>query len=386
MEFIIRDIEGNEHGPVDQETLVKWVEDDRVTAQTEVRNSLLGNWKHATDFGFLHDVLEVQASREVAVEDNFNKAAKVVSRFGSLFSKPIVDKKTSFVCAYVPAVAPVSRRMLAFFFDLCVIAVVALMLFSYSIGIAKRVAIRETGSEELREEDILAEQDPDWIEGEQAADSGSSETVDTEQAIKNKSKNAETSTTAVEDKTPAKGEGDEDDKTTEDGEVEAVPEPVVEKTRIPDVIPDNLKAVSPPSIYADSVNGYSLGSVWQNSSSGGLRYVCIGADEGKAMWITTVWLRKTVTTVCAFLLFFALLYYGIAVGFFAQTVGMWYWGIFVVKKDGSEVYFFRAIVWSVGVILLGVLSPLCVYLFRGAPHDLIARIKVIQVAGTPPAG
>ncbi len=382
MEFVIRDIEGNEHGPVDQETLVKWVEDDRVTAKTEVRNSLLGTWKNATDFGFLHEVLEAQKSREVAAEDNFNKAAKVADKLGSLFHKTKKEKKTSFVCSYVPQFAPNSRRMLAFLFDLALFALVALILFSYSVGIAKRVAVKMTGSEELREEDILAEQDPAWLEGQQADDAAETQTGKTEQPANTKSTTKKAtgkqSTTSPDTTT---GEG-ETPPTDEDAEALVV----IEKPRIPDELSDNLKAISPPSIYADNVNGYNIGSIWQNTSPGGLRYVCISANEGAAMWITTTWLRNTVTSVFSVLLVFILLYYAIAVGFFAQTFGMWYWGIFVVKKDGDEVYFLRAVVWTILLMLLGVLAPLSVYLFRWAPHDLLAEVKVIQVAGTPPAG
>jgi PleD family two-component response regulator len=66
---VIRDIEGNEHGPVDQETLIKWVEDDRVTAKTEVRNSLLGTWKRIDDLEFLREMLDEQKIHAMAHHD-----------------------------------------------------------------------------------------------------------------------------------------------------------------------------------------------------------------------------------------------------------------------------------------------------------------------------
>ena len=378
MEFVIRDIEGNEHGPVDQETLIKWVEDDRVTAKTEVRNSLLGTWKRIDDLEFLREMLDEQKSRELAVEDNLSKAANAASKIGSLFRKNKVDKKTAFACKYVPMVAPPGRRFYAWVFDLLPIALIALMLFSYSIGVAKRIAVRETGSEELRKEDILADTDPDWVKGEK-----NSSAEEQEGQVKDKTS---TDATAVDTVADA-GAGDEAAVAGEaEGEEDVEALIIAEVERIPDIIPDNLTAVGPPSIYADNVNGYYIGSIWQNKSSGGKRYVCIGTDEGAAQWITVTWLRRTVTTVFSVLVVFALLYYGICLGFFAQTFGMWYWGIFIVKKDTSEVFFMRAMVWTVLMMTLGVISPLSVYLFRKAPHDLIAKVKIIQVAGTPPAG
>jgi hypothetical protein len=380
MEFVIRDIEGNEHGPVGQETLKKWVEDDRVTAKTEVRNALLGNWKYAEDFGFLSEALELQTSRELAVEDNFNKATKAAGKMSRFFRKPKTDKKTSFVCKYSPEAAPIERRMLAWLFDLFIVALVALALFNYSIGIAKRIAIKETGSEELREEDILAEKDPDWVEGEQTDKAGENQDgkAGKTKTIDSTAESTQETATPGDENQPAGAPG------TEEGDDEALV--IIGKPRIPDVIPDNLEAITPPSIYADSVNGYNLGSIWQNKSPDGLRYVCIDAGEGAAMWITVSRLRKMVTTVFSLILLFTLFYYGVALGFFAQTFGMWYWGIFIVKQDVSEVYFLRAIAWTVLMIVLGIFSPLCVYLFRWAPHDIIAKIRVIQVAGMPPAG
>ncbi|MCF6174666.1 MAG: hypothetical protein L3J71_02745 [Victivallaceae bacterium] len=382
MEFVIRDLEGSEHGPVGEETLKKWVEDDRVTAKTEVRNALLGNWKHAEDFGFLSEVLELQASRELAVEDNFNKAAKAAGKMSRFFRKPQTDKRTSFVCKYSPEAAPIERRMLAWLFDLFIVALVALALFNYSIGIAKKIAIKETGSEELREEDILAEKDPDWVEGEQTDKAGG---VQDGKTGKTGTKTTG-STTEDTKKTASPGDASQPAGASGTGEGEDEALVIIEKPRIPDLLPDNLEAITPPSIYADSVNGYNLGSIWQNKSPGGLRYVCIDAGEGAAMWITVSRLRKMVTTVFSLILLFTLFYYGVTLGFFAQTFGMWYWGIFIVKKDVSEVYFLRAIAWTVLMIVLGIFSPLCVYLFRWAPHDVIAKVRVIQVAGTPPAG
>jgi uncharacterized RDD family membrane protein YckC len=257
------------------------------------------------------------------------------------------------------------------------IALIALALFSYSIGVAKRIAVRETGSDELRKEDILANNDPDWVEGEK----NSSEEAQEGQGKDKASVDAVADNAVAGDETVATdGEGAENN----EEDVEALI--ISEAERVPDVIPDNLTAVTPPSIYADNVNGYYIGSIWHNQSPGGKRYVCIGTDEGAAQWITVVWLRKTVTTVVSILVVFTLLYYGICLGFFAQTFGMWYWGIFIVKKDTSEVFFMRAMVWTVLMMTLGVISPLSVYLLRKAPHDVIAKVRIIQVAGTPPAG
>lgn len=392
MEFVIRDIEGNEHGPVDPETLRKWVEDDRITAKTEVRNALLSSWKTVDKLDFLADLLAEQQKRQLVVEDNFNKTAKAAKKIGSLFKKKQTETGTAFVCKYVPEFAPLGRRTLAFLFDFFLLALVALVLFWHFIGVARTIAARETGSDELRKADILANNAPAWLEENKKAPLAGNNKAVNVGAVAGKGEKAQaTAEQGEKPKATAKNvaqtaDASSTDKSKADKAADTDALVIATPPRIPEKLPDNLKAISPPTIHADRSNGYYLGSVWQNSSPGGLRYVCIDPSEGAAMWITVSRLRSMVTTVFAILLVVAFLYYGITLGFFAQTFGMWYWGIFIVKKDTSEAYFLRVMVWSILLMMIGIISPLFIYLFRWAPHDILAKVKIIQVAGTPPVG
>ena len=85
-----------------------------------------------------------------------------------------------------------------------------------------------------------------------------------------------------------------------------------------------------------------------------------------------------------FLAFF-LLYYGFCLGYFAQTFGMWFWGILIVKKDKSEVFFLRAFFFTVLMLIFGILSPLFVFLVKRSLHGLLTGTMLVKVAARPKA-
>jgi len=86
-----------------------------------------------------------------------------------------------------------------------------------------------------------------------------------------------------------------------------------------------------------------------------------------------------------------LLYYGLALAIYAQTVGMWFWGIMLAKRgespdDLAEAYFLRAYCFALAMILFGVLTPLTLILPRQrAIHDLLTGCVVVGIAAKPKA-
>jgi uncharacterized RDD family membrane protein YckC len=80
-----------------------------------------------------------------------------------------------------------------------------------------------------------------------------------------------------------------------------------------------------------------------------------------------------------------LLYYGISLGLFAQTFGMWFWGMIIAKADLGEVLFFRAYFFTVLMLLFGVLSPFIVYFnpYRRSLHEILSGTMVIRTAARP---
>lgn len=61
MEYFIQDTKGQEQGPIDQGTLIDWAKKGQVTPQTNVRNTLMKNWKLAKDIVILTSIFKEQA-------------------------------------------------------------------------------------------------------------------------------------------------------------------------------------------------------------------------------------------------------------------------------------------------------------------------------------
>ncbi len=78
-----------------------------------------------------------------------------------------------------------------------------------------------------------------------------------------------------------------------------------------------------------------------------------------------------------------LVYYGLALGLYAQTFGMWFWGLMIVKADnGGEVFLGRAYFYAVTMFLLGLSSPVVVFLSpvkRSVP-ELLSGTAIIKIA------
>lgn len=83
-----------------------------------------------------------------------------------------------------------------------------------------------------------------------------------------------------------------------------------------------------------------------------------------------------------------LLYYGLSLGIFSQTFGMWFWGIMLAKSDLGEVLLGRAYFFTVLMLLMGVLSPLVVFFnpYKRSLHEILSGTMVIRIVARPKAG
>ena len=375
MEFIIKDIEDNEHGPVDQDTLKKWIDEDRVTGDTPIRNSLLGKWKTVAELDFVEENLNQQRTR---LEETTSQAAKTlgsVSSIKSIFKKE-KKEKTSFAYQHAPENAIASSRIWAFVFDMGFLTVVLLLpLFA----IASFYAYSEAGGQTDNSVSVLPRQyvlaPPEEKE------------VPVQEAVP-EAKNISAPPTAAPPKVKTIVVSPTADKKQIAEVVENVPAPAAEKPAAAEVVNplkkkpvlDNLKAESPPCTKACESAGYIQGALWVDIK-GGKTYICLSGAENEARWIQTVTLKKIYTITAVMALCIAMIYYGVTLGYFAQTFGMWFWGIFITKNDISEVYLYRAFLFTVMMMILGIVSPVFVYIFGRAPHDLLCGVRVINVVG-----
>ena len=61
MKYVVKASDGNEYGPVDQDTLEQWAQTGRITTKSQIRNALLQKWNSADKTPFLKDIIAKQA-------------------------------------------------------------------------------------------------------------------------------------------------------------------------------------------------------------------------------------------------------------------------------------------------------------------------------------
>ncbi|QSH41638.1 hypothetical protein P0136_07000 [Lentisphaerota bacterium ZTH] len=366
MNFIIRDASGVEHGPVDEETIAKWVDEDRVTPETPVRNSLINTWKAAGDLKFLLERFSEQEKRRAAAESSAKKSARAVKSM----AKSFVNNKetgTMFRHKHIPEYATTGRRLLALLCDLLLVFIVGCLFFSCGMYYAHDLAGKYTDNSRR----MLAEKDNMVLElKHQSGKKRKRRRVTAEQQLLHL-KNSE--------KPAAKEEAGITEKYFNDAANE-VNMAVKSQQKIYKLHKDNLNAEYPPYTCADKRGGYGISSVWIDKTAAE-KYVCLGAARNDARWIKVSILSNIFTWCLVILLGIAILYYGLTLGFFAQTFGMWFWGIFITRKNISEVCYFRAFWWTVLMFLTGILMPFFNYLLHRGLHDILSGVRIIRVGG-----
>jgi uncharacterized RDD family membrane protein YckC len=63
-QYILKTVDGQEYGPVDQTTLVRWAESGRITGYCQIRSTLLPRWENACEIPFLREILLEQLEAE----------------------------------------------------------------------------------------------------------------------------------------------------------------------------------------------------------------------------------------------------------------------------------------------------------------------------------
>jgi len=81
---------------------------------------------------------------------------------------------------------------------------------------------------------------------------------------------------------------------------------------------------------------------------------------------------------------FWLSYYAVCLGVFAQTFGMWFWGILLVCNgdDARPVYLGRAFLYTVLMLIFGIFSPFFLYISgeNRALHDIFSGTQVVRIS------
>lgn len=138
MKFIVLDNDKKKYGPIDEETLKKWVENGRVLPETPVRNILMRKWNKASDFDFLQTAFAVQVKKieqEKGFKERFSEALSYILRKRESIIH--IPKDTAFRHKYICDPANIFQRVAASLFDWMIILAYAFMLF-----VASSIAIQ----------------------------------------------------------------------------------------------------------------------------------------------------------------------------------------------------------------------------------------------------
>lgn len=126
--YILRTVDGDEHGPVDQETLVRWAEGGRITPYCQIRSTLLARWEKARDASFLRDII---AAQQVTEEDkgppSFLQRARTRAKLRAAKSKQATGVHEVRVSDY--ELAPIPLRLVSSLTDCAVVAGIAIVNF-----------------------------------------------------------------------------------------------------------------------------------------------------------------------------------------------------------------------------------------------------------------
>lgn len=118
MQYYIRTEEGKEYGPVEQDVLMQWARDGRVTTSCSIRNSLVRKWTPAKKISFLEGIVrdeDEDSNKRKLTPDTPEKKDAVYS----------LNKAGKFRC--VPA--HVGLRFGAWLVDMAVILLISFILF-----------------------------------------------------------------------------------------------------------------------------------------------------------------------------------------------------------------------------------------------------------------
>ena len=357
MQYFIKDIKGQEHGPIDAETLAKWVEEDRITAETPVRSSLMSKWKIVEQLPFLEERLAEQAERKRKAATVIEKSGSVLKKAKSRLADKFTPKATSrFEQKRPPQYAQMMPRFMAGLYDLLLALIVLAFIYSGGIFYVYNYPAAQTDSskEEIAEKDNMM--------------------LPIEKAERQRRIEIEKRFEAA--RKLLVGEKLEEAQKAFDAEFKA--EELKNKEIRANLHENNMDADCPPYTMADKNAAYQMRSIWVDTVNNE-KYICLSGAPKAARWLKTGELAKIMTICLAVWAVIIFNFNAFCLAYYSQTFGMWFWGIFITKRKVAEVYFLRAFIFALLYPVCFIFSPLFVYVFRRGLHEILSGTRLIRV-------
>lgn len=384
MQFIVKEKEtGAEQGPFPEEIMIEWVDSDRIFPTSEMRNSMLPSWKKAEDFPFLKEAFQKQEARLGADNPDVNpELAEINStgnRFLSMFGKGKKvqsEKRTSFRNAYVADPAGFFLRMKAALTDFAVLFLVAVILGGVFTGLAFRMASSTTTSDSPEVKSVREKIQSD-------AEAEAKKLREEAEQKKKEAEKLENMTTSerakYEEEQKAAAAEAEKSKESKPKSVSPAGQDAVTQPEVPSV--DSVESAVMPSAIDDVSKGFHVGSRWIDQDKQVI-YSCISASRGYAKWINIKGLNGLFAVWMFLFVPIVILYYAVSIGLWAQTPGMWLWGIFVSRFSdlNQEAYCFRSYLFVLLSIVMCPLMPVWSFLRKRTIPEFLTDTWVIRIA------
>ncbi len=365
MKFVYIDSEGNQVGPVDQKTIERGIEDGVITEETAIRNALLKEYRTIKDFpGFKETIARVEKMRD---PDGSLAAAKAAAAelkgwdlvFAAAKHDDTQEQSSALSQTAQPKNVGIVRRISAVVLDALFLWVIAGVIFGLAFLMASRkgyiqMTAPDTGGFKINLPQS-SEPESEAVEGVEEAEAAAESRSTADNPIR-------TAIPAL-DRVMKRGEA-------HNAEIEA------ELGQTPTSVP----AASAPA-EGDAPAAPELPATPEELTDPEL------VETQFSMWefmvIDSKGYHRVLLGACWLFIPLVILYYSLALSIYAQTIGMWYFGMFLTRKDIEEVYFLRAFLYTIALLLFGIVMIPMVIVSGRSLADWICGVRVINVFSTP---
>ena len=126
MKYLVRTPEEKEYGPVDQDTLIQWAQSGRIPPRSQIRNTLMSNWRDAKNTGFLKDIIPTEEAKDTTkAESKWAALVKKDQKMPSAAGAKALHASGRFL--YTPA--NTGLRFGAWLFDTVIVGAVMFLIF-----------------------------------------------------------------------------------------------------------------------------------------------------------------------------------------------------------------------------------------------------------------
>ena len=366
MDYFVRQNNG-EYPKVSETELIAMAEAGLISEDTQVRKALMPTWTTAKEIPVLAEVFKrgSQGGNDGAVE---NPEKEV----------------TSFENSFIPVHGSLLLRIQAWFLDVVLLLILFFILCGISTAILRVVgshinegALRIGGNyvNVTLRSDRTADRRGALVKERLRIRKLAEERYQEElTAVKAQLRKAKADRNAMLAKLrKEKATREEFDKVPELPKLKFPQPPPVQK-KVP-----KFNASRTPTITDDAFEGCYAGTLWVDNTAK-RTFVCISGEKNKAVWMTLPMVNSAaIITIVVYILLGLFLLVG-SLMLRAQTIGMWYFGIFLsdAKDYRTEVLELRAFLYWLISVLTFYLNPLFLLIKKPTLAELITGTRVIS--------